>query len=72
MNLKIVLKRLLGPFDIIKALNSSIYKLRNIIVVDKDKNLIFAIFNIMPPSHKSFIVKQKFLLISFILSFHKN
>ena len=44
INLEIVLRKFLGPIDLLKAQTLCIYERIKIVVVYKDKNLIFATF----------------------------
>lgn len=49
-----------------------IYKLTKVIIVSKDKNYIFAAFQIVVPSLKSFNNSQKLLLVDFVPYLYQN
>ena len=44
IDLKMVTKELLGLADVIKAQTLCIYKLLKVIIISKNKNLVFAVF----------------------------
>ena len=50
----VVLKEFLNLVDLAKAQVFCIHKLTEVIMVSKDKNVIFAAFQIMAPSLKDF------------------
>lgn len=50
----------------------SIYKFTKIIIIDKNKNLIYAAFQVVTLSLKGFNNDKEFLINKFILSLCKN
>ncbi len=44
IDLEVVLKKVLGPADLARAQAFCIYKLIEVIMISKDKNLVFATF----------------------------
>ena len=46
INLEVVLRELLGPADLKRAQAFYIYELMEVIIVNKDKNLVFAAFQV--------------------------
>lgn len=66
MDLKVVSRKFLGPINLVKVQTFCIYKLTNVIIVDKDKNLVFATFQLVAPSLESFNNSHKFLIMGFI------
>ena len=52
INLKIVTGKLLGLIDLTKAQTLSIHKLLKDIMVDKIKDIMFAVFYLMAPNFK--------------------
>ncbi len=53
IDLKVVLRELLGPTDLARAQTLHIHKLKEVIVVSEDKNLVFATFQIVMPILKN-------------------
>ncbi len=53
MYLKVVLREFLGSIDLTRAQTFYIHESTEVIMVNKDKNLIFATFQIVTPSLKS-------------------
>lgn len=51
---KVVLRELYGPTDLAEAETLTIYKLIEVVIVSKDKDLMFAAFQIMVSSLKDF------------------
>lgn len=58
IELEIVFKKLLGSADLTKAQAFHIHELTKVIMGSKNNNLVFAAFQVMVPSHKSFINSQ--------------
>ncbi len=54
IDLEVVSRELLGPADLTRAQTFRIYKLMEIIMVSKDKDLVFAAFQVVVPSFKDF------------------
>lgn len=52
VSLKIVIKELLSQINLSKAYTFYIYKLIDSIVINKNKNFVFTIFQIVAPSFK--------------------
>lgn len=72
VNLKVVPKELLSPTDLPRAEVFDIHKLTKVIVVGKNKNLIFITFQVVVPSLKDFNDGQKYLIIDLIMTLSKN
>ncbi len=53
IDLKVILREFLGLTDLTKAQTFYIYKLTEIVMVNEDKDLIFAVFQEVTPSLKS-------------------
>lgn len=71
INLKIVLRELLGLADRIRAQAFCIYKLTEVIMVNQNEDLIFIDFQVVASSFKNFNNSQKFLIIGFVSSLNK-
>ncbi len=54
INLKVILRKLLGPADLTRTQALHIYELTDLTMVSKNKDLSFAIFPVVVPSLKSF------------------
>lgn len=65
-------KELSGLLDLTKAQILHIYKPTKIIIVDKDKNFMFATFQIVAPDFNSFDNGLKLIIIGFIPCFSQN
>ena len=72
IDLEMILRELLSLADLTKAQIFYIHKLTDIIMVKKDKNFIFIVFQIMMPKLKDFNNSLEFLIISFVPSVSKN
>ena len=72
INLEIIFKKLLDLLNLAKAQAFNIYKSIKIVIIGWNKNFVFITFLIVVPGLESFNNKQKFCIISFILSFGKN
>ena len=68
IDLKMVLRELLGPIDLIRAQVFCIHELTELIMISKDKNLVFAAFHVMTSSLKGFNNSQQLLIVSLVLS----
>lgn len=69
INLKIVTKKLLGLTYLILSQFFNIHKLIEVVIVYKDKNVIFTTFEIILLDFEHFDNSQKLIITSFILSF---
>ncbi len=65
---EVVLRELLGPADLKRAQVFHIHELTEVIIVTKDEDLVFPVFQVVAPSFKSFNNSQKLLIVGFILS----
>ncbi len=65
---EVVSKELLGPANLTKTQAFCIYKSTEIIIVSKDKDLVFAAFQVGTPSLKGFNDSQELLIMSFLLN----
>ena len=72
MDWEVVLKELLGPADTTKAQIFCIQESKEVIMVNKNEDLIFATFQVMAPSLKSFNNNKKLLIVSLIPSLSEN
>ena len=68
INSKIVSKELLGLADLTRAQVFCIHELTEVIIVNKDKDLIIVVFQIIAPSLNDENDSQELLIISLILS----
>ena len=53
IDLKVVSRKLLGATDLVRAQAFCIHELTKIIIVSKDKDLVFAAFQVVAPSFES-------------------
>ena len=67
-----VLREFLGLVDLTRAQAFCIYKLTEVVIVSKDKDLIFAAFYVVSSSFKSVNDGYKLLIVSLISSLCKN
>ncbi len=51
---EVVLRKFLGPADLTRAQAFCIHELTEVIIVSKDKDLVFAAFQVVAPSLKGF------------------
>ena len=72
INLKMITKDLLGLSDLLRAQILYIYESIEVFLVRKDEDLIFGAFQIVAPSLEDFNNSQKFLIVSFVISFYYN
>ncbi len=68
IDVKMVPKELLGPANLSRVWTLGIYKLLKVVVVDEDKNLIFAAFEVVAPSLKGFNNSQELLIVTLVPS----
>ncbi len=65
---KVVSRKLLGPADLARAQTLGIYELMEVVMVSDNKDFVFATFEVMAPSLKSFNNSQGFLIVGFVPS----
>ncbi len=68
IDLEVVLKELLGPADLTRAQAFYIHESTEVIMVSKDENLVFVVFQVVAPSLKDFNNSQEILIVSLVLS----
>ena len=61
-----VTRKLLGPLDLMKAQVLYIHESTEVVMVRKDKDLIFAAFQVVAPSFKSFNNGQELLIVGLV------
>lgn len=67
-----VLREFLDSVDLVRAQTLYIYKLTEVVVVSEDKDLIFAVFQVVVLSLKSFNNYQELLIMGFVPSHNKD
>lgn len=67
-----VLRDLLGLTNLLRAYTFNIYKLSEVVIVNKIKNFLFAIFQVWMPSIKGLNDGQELLIIGAITSFIRD
>ena len=72
INLKVILKKFLGLANLTKIQTLYIYKLTKVIIVSKNKDLVFIAFQIVALNLKDFNNSQKLLVVSIIISFNED
>ncbi len=72
IDLKVVSRELLGPVDLTRAQTFCIHESTEVVVVSEDKDLIFAAFQVMVSSLKSFKNRHKLLIICFVPSLSRD
>ena len=72
INSKIVLKELLGPMDLSGAQTLCIHEMTKVIVVHKNKELIFTAFQVVAPYLEGFDNSQKLTVVGLVLCFCWN
>ncbi len=73
IDFEVVLKELLDPADLTKVQVFRIHESTEvIIIVSKDKNLVFAAFQVVVPSLKGFNNSQELLIVSLVSSFSED
>lgn len=68
INPKIIPREFLATTNLFYAQILCIYKMRNIVIVNREKNLILAVFKIVTSSFESFNHCKKINIINFVLS----
>ena len=64
--LELITRELLGPPDLSRAQVLYIHKLTEVVMVCKDKDLVFAAFQVVAPSFKDFNNGQELLIESLV------
>ncbi len=72
IDLEVVLRDFLGPIDLVRVQVFYIHELTEVIIVDKDKDLVFAAFQVVTPSLQGFNNSEKLLIVGFVLSLSKD
>lgn len=67
-----ILKKFLGPLDKLEAEIFYIHKIIKIVIIFKNKNLVFATFQIILPSFEYYNNIQQLAIIDFVSNFYKN
>ena len=62
----------MGPADLARAQAFRIHKLMKVIMVNEDKDLVFAVFQVVAPSLKGFNDSQELLIIGLVLRLSGN
>ena len=65
-------EKLLSPIDLSKAQILYIYKAAKVVLVNKHKNFVLAIFYVVPPCFEYFNNGQKLTVMSFVLRLGQN
>ena len=72
VDLEMISRELLGPADLFGAQTLCIHETTEVVVIRKDKNLMLAIFQLVPPGLKSLDDSQKLTVVGFISSLGRN
>ncbi len=72
IDLEVVLGELLGPADLMRAQAFRIHESTEVIMVSKDEDLVFAIFQVVAPSLKGFNNSQELLIVSLVPSLNRD
>ncbi len=72
IGLEVVSRELLSLADLTRAQVFHIHKSTEVIMVSKDKDLVFAAFQVEAPSHKGFNDSQKLLIMSLVPSLSRD
>ncbi len=72
INSEVVSREILGPAELTRAQAFRIHKSTEVIMVSKDKDLIFAAFQVLAPSRKSFNNSQELLIVGFVPSLSRD
>ncbi len=72
IDLEIVLRELLGLVDLTRAQAFCIHKSTEVIIISKDKDLIFAALQLVAPSLKGFNNSQELLIVGFVPSLSED
>lgn len=65
-----VSKNLLSSADLVEVQVLYIYILTEVVIINNNKIIIFAAFQVMTLSHEGFNDNQNFIIVSFILGFN--
>ncbi len=68
IDLEVVLRELLGPADLAKARTLHIHELTEVVIISKDKDLMFTAFQVVASSLKIFKNSQEFMIVSLVPS----
>ncbi len=68
IDLEVISRELLGPVNLTRAQAFCIYESTEVIIVSKDEDLVFAAFQVVAPSLKSFNNSHELLIVDFVLS----
>ncbi len=63
-----VLRELFGPANLAKTQTLYIHESTEVVVISKDKNLVFVAFQVVVLSFKSFNNSRELLIVSLVLS----
>ncbi len=72
IDLEVVLRELLGQADLTRAQAFCIHESMEVIMVSKDKDLVFAAFQVVAPSLKGFNDSQELLIVSLVSSLSED
>ncbi len=72
INLEVVSREFLGLIDLRRAQAFRIHELMEVIIVSKDKDLVFATFQVVTPSFKGFNNSQELLISSLVPSLSRD
>lgn len=72
MGLEVITKKLLSLLDLAKSQGFIIHKLTKVVMVGKNKTLVFTDFQVVTSNLKSLNNSHAFLIIGLILNFYKN
>ncbi len=68
IDLEVISRELLGPADLAGAPTPCIYESKEVVVISEDKDLVFAVFQIVAPSFQGFNDSQELLVVGFVPS----
>ena len=68
--MEMVLRDFLGSADLSEAQTLCIHKTMEVVMICKDKNLIFEGFHVVAPSFEYFNDDEKLIVMGFVLCFH--
>lgn len=71
-NLQLILREFLGPLDLFGNQALGIRELAKIVVVNKNKDLVFSAFHILVPSLKGLHNGRKLLMVGLIPNFSQD
>ncbi len=72
IDLEVVSRELLGPADLTRAQAFRIHKSTEVIMVSKDKDLVFVAFQVVALSLKGFNNSQELLIVGFVPSLSRD